>query len=65
MRQAMRRCESEMIGIEYRPYIIDAGYTFPPSPPDFLGPENEVHIFREVTEHSDAGSLGSDFNGMG
>jgi transposase len=54
-----------MIGTEYKPYVIDAGYLFPPSLADFLGPEDEVHIFREVTEHIDIGYLDSDFHGMG
>jgi transposase len=54
-----------MIGTEYKPYVIDAGYLFPPSLADFLGPEDEVHIFREVTEAIDVGSLDSDFHGMG
>jgi len=54
-----------MIGTEYKPYVIDAGYLFPPSLADFLGPEDEVHIFREVTEAVDVGSLDSDFHGMG
>lgn len=39
-----------MIGIECKPYVIDAGYLLPPSLADFLGPEDEVYIFREVTE---------------
>jgi len=50
---------------EYKAYVIDTGYLFPPSLADFLGPEDEVHIFREVTEHIDVGSLDSDFHGMG
>jgi len=54
-----------MTGIEYKAYVIDAGYLFPPSLADFLGAEDEVHIFREVTEHLDVGCLDSDFNGMG
>jgi transposase len=54
-----------MIGTEYKPYVIDTGYLFPPSLADFLGPEDEVHIFREVTEAIDVGSLDSDFHGMG
>jgi len=54
-----------MIGTEYKPYVIDAGYLFPPSLADFLGPEDEVHIFREVTEAIDVGSLDSDFHSMG
>lgn len=54
-----------MLEIEYKPYVIDAGYLLPPSLADFLGPEDEVHIFREVTEHLDISRLDSDFNGMG
>ncbi|MBU2054468.1 MAG: IS1182 family transposase [Proteobacteria bacterium] len=54
-----------MTGIECKPYIIDTGYLFPPSLADFLGTEDEVHVFREVTEHLDASRLDSDFNGMG
>src|SRR4030043_1121414 len=54
-----------MTGIECKPYIIDTGYLFPPSLADFLGTEDEVHVFREVTEHLDISHLDSDFNGMG
>ena len=54
-----------MLGSEYKPYIIDTGYLFPPSLADFLGSEDEVHAFREVTEQLDIGSVDSDFNGMG
>jgi transposase len=54
-----------MTGIECKPYIIDTGYLFPPSLADFLGTEDEVHVFREVTEHLDVSRLDSDFNGMG
>jgi transposase len=54
-----------MADIEYKPYVIDTGYLLPPSLADFLGPDYEVHIFREVTEHLDISSLDSDFNGMG
>jgi transposase len=54
-----------MTGIEYKPYVIDAGYLFPPSLADFLGPGDEGHIFREVTEQLDISCLDSDFNGMG
>ena len=54
-----------MLEIEYKPYVIDGGYLFPPSLADFLGSEDEVHIFREVTEHLDISPLDSDFNGMG
>jgi len=49
---------------EYKHYIIDTGYLFPPSLADFLGDEDEVHIFREVTEQ-DISGVDSDFNGMG
>ena len=54
-----------MIGTEYKPYVIDTGYLIPPSLADFLGDEDEVHIFREVTEHLGIDSLDSDSNGMG
>jgi transposase len=54
-----------MTGIEYKPYVIDAGYLFPPSLADCLGTDDEVHVFREVTEHLDVICLDSDFNGMG
>jgi transposase len=50
---------------EYKPYVIDTGYLFPPSLADFLGDEDEVHIFREVTEQLDISCVDSDFNGMG
>ena len=30
---------------EYKPYVIDTGYLFPLSLADFLGAEDEVHIF--------------------
>jgi len=43
-----------MPGIEYKPYVINTGYLFPPSLADFLG-----------TEHLDISCLDSDFNGMG
>ena len=46
-----------MIGIECKPYVIDTGYLFPPSLADFLGTEDEVHVFREVTEHLDVSHL--------
>ena len=49
---------------EYKPYVIDSGYLFPPSLADFLGGEDEVHIFREVTEHLGISCLDSDFNGL-
>jgi len=54
-----------MLEIEYKPYVIDAGYLLPPSLAEFLGPDDEVHIFREVTEQLDISLLNSDFNGMG
>ena len=54
-----------MTGIECKPYVIDTGYLFPPSLADFLGAEDEVHVFREVTEHLDISHLDSEFNGMG
>lgn len=54
-----------MIGIEYKPYVIDAGYLFPPSLADFLGTEDEVHVFREVTEELEICCLDADFRGMG
>lgn len=54
-----------MIGVEYKPYIVNAGYLFPPSLGDFLGPQDEVHIFLEVTEQLDVSRLDSDFSGMG
>jgi transposase len=54
-----------MTGVECKSYIIDNGYLFPPSLADFLGTEDEVHAFREVTEHLDVCYLDSDFNGMG
>ena len=50
---------------EYKPYVIGTGYLFPPSLADFLGDDDEVHIFREVTEHLDISCLDADFNGMG
>ena len=54
-----------MPGIEYKPYVINTGYLFPPSLADFLGTDDEVHVFTEVTEHLDISCLDSDFNGMG
>lgn len=54
-----------MNSTEYKPYVIDTGYLFPPSLADFLGAEDEVHIFREVTEHLDFSCLDCDFNRMG
>jgi transposase len=58
-----RSCE--LTYAKYKPYVIDAGYLLPPSLADFLGTEDEVHIFREVTEHLGIECLDSDFNGMG
>jgi len=60
----MCREESDMTGVECKPYIIDTGYLFPPSLADFLGTEDEVHAFREVTEALDVSRLDSDFNGI-
>jgi transposase len=54
-----------MMSTEYKAYVIDDGYLFPPSLADFLGSKDEVHIFREVTEQLDMDSLDSDFGGMG
>jgi transposase len=54
-----------MAGIDYKPYDMDTPYLFPPSLADFLGPEDEVHIFREVTEELDISYLTGDFTGMG
>ena len=54
-----------MAYIDCKPYVVDAGNLFPPSLAEFLGPDDEVHAFREVTEHLDIGCLDSDFNGMG
>ena len=54
-----------MIGTEYKAYVIDNGYLFPPSLADFLGSKDEVHIFREVTEQLEIGSLDGNFGGMG
>jgi transposase len=54
-----------MMDIEYKAYIIDMGYLLLPSLSDFLGPDDEKHIFREVTEQLDFGGLDTSFNGMG
>ena len=54
-----------MTGLEYKPYVIETGYLFPPSLADFLEPTDEIHILREVTEHLDISHLDSDFSGMG
>ena len=61
----MIRGAPAMTGIEYKSYDIDTPYLFPPSLADFLGPDDEVHIFREVTEQLDISYLDGDFNGMG
>jgi transposase len=50
---------------EYKPYIIDAGYLFPPSLADFMGDEDEAHSFRAMTKQLDISYVDSDFNGMG
>jgi len=54
-----------MTEVACKPYIIDTGYLFPPSLADFLGTEDEVHVFREVTERLDVSCLATDFSGMG
>lgn len=54
-----------MIGKEYKPYTLEMGYLFPPSLADFLGSEDEVNIFAEVTAHLDVSRLNADFSGMG
>jgi transposase len=54
-----------MVGMEYKPYIMEMGYLFPPSLADFLGTADEVHVFAEVTEHLDISRLNSGFSGMG
>jgi transposase len=54
-----------MKGAEFKPYVTEMDYMFPPSLADFLGTTDEVHIFREVTEHLDISQLDSGFNGMG
>jgi len=54
-----------MSSTEYKPYVMDVGYLFPLSLAEFLGPDDEVHLFREVTEHLDVSCLDSEFNGMG
>jgi transposase len=59
------RSEWTMATIEYKGYVIDASYLFPPSLADFLGPNDEVQAFAEVTEHLDVSRLDSDFDGMG
>jgi len=54
-----------MTEVKYKGYDIDTGYLFPPSLADFLGPEDEVHIFREITEQLDVSHLDSGYSGMG
>jgi len=54
-----------MATIEYKEYVINNGYLFPPSLADFLGNDDEVQVFTEITEHLDVICLDSDFNGMG
>ena len=54
-----------MPGIEYKPYVIDVGYLFPYSLADFLGSDDEVHVFKEITEDLDISCLDSDFGDMG
>jgi transposase len=51
--------------LEYKDYVIGASYLFTPSLSDFIGPNDEVHAFAEVTEHLDVSGLDSDFSGMG
>lgn len=51
--------------LEYKDYVIDTSYLFPPSLADFLGANDEVHAFAEVTEHLDVSGLDSDLSGMG
>lgn len=51
--------------VSYKPYDIDTGYLLPPSLADFLGPDDEVHLFREVTEDLDVSRLDSGYGGMG
>ncbi len=54
-----------MAAIEYKEYVINTGYLFPPSLADFLGSEDEVQVFTEVTERLDVSCLDADFSGMG
>ena len=54
-----------MAVIEYKEYVINTGYLFPPSLADFLGTDDEVQVFTEVTEQLDIGCLDADFSGMG
>lgn len=54
-----------MKGTEFKPYVIEMDYMFPPSLIDFLGTTDEVHIFAEVTERLDISRLNSNFSGMG
>jgi len=53
------------MAVEYKDYVIDASYLFPPSLSDFLGTNDEAYIFAEVTEHLDISHLDADFSGMG
>jgi transposase len=52
-------------GIEYKSYVTEMSYLFPPSLSDFLGSTDEVHLFCEVTSSLDISQLDSDFGGMG
>ena len=61
----MHRQGSGTISLEYKPYDIDTGSLSPPSLADFLGSDDEVHIFREATERLDVKCLNSEFSGMG
>ena len=54
-----------MAAIECKEYVIDTGYLFPPSLGDFLGTDDEVQVFTEVTEHLDVSCLDTDFSGIG
>lgn len=63
--QIERRQDEAMADVQYKRYDIDTGYLFPPSLADFLGAEDEVHIFREVTEQLDTERLDSGYSGMG
>jgi len=54
-----------MAAIEYKEYVINTGYLFPPSLADFLGTDDEAQVFTEVTEHLDVSCLDADFSGMG
>ena len=54
---AAQTAELEMSVSEYKPYVIDTGYLLPPSQADLLGADDDVHVFREVTDLLDIGSL--------